>query len=74
HRLRHRRAPRHAGSCGERTAGRLVLLVDEAELAARLAGLRSVRPPPARGYARLFDAHILQADEGADFDFLRGDG
>ena len=55
-------------------ARRLELLVDEAELAARLASLGSDRTTPPRGYARLFDAHVLQADEGADFDFLRGDG
>ena len=33
---------------------------------------------PARGYAQLFHDHVLQADEGCDFDFLtaqeRGDG
>jgi dihydroxy-acid dehydratase len=36
--------------------------------------------PPAtpewarRGYAHLFNETILQADEGCDFDFMRGDG
>jgi dihydroxy-acid dehydratase len=25
-----------------------------------------------RGYARLFNETILQADEGCDFDFMRG--
>ncbi|HEY6738090.1 MAG TPA: dihydroxy-acid dehydratase, partial [Actinopolymorphaceae bacterium] len=32
-------------------------------------------PPPARyesGYAWLYTTHVLGADEGADFDFLRG--
>lgn len=52
------------------------LLVDDAELARRKAELdrRPKAPPPARGYARLFDASVLQADEGCDFDFLVGDG
>jgi dihydroxy-acid dehydratase len=55
-------------------ARRLDLLVDEAELAARMAALPPAEAGPARGYARLFDEHVLQADEGADFDFLRGEG
>ena len=48
---------------------RLDLLVGEAELAAR----RAARPPAAeverRGYDKLYDSHVLQADEGVDFDF-----
>ncbi|WP_038363506.1 IlvD/Edd family dehydratase [Bosea sp. UNC402CLCol] len=48
---------------------RLDLLVDEAELAAR----RAARPPAGeverRGYDKLYDSHVLQADEGVDFDF-----
>jgi dihydroxy-acid dehydratase len=51
---------------------RLDLLVDEAELARRRSGFA----PPAlavRGYRRLYADHVLQADQGADFDFLRGD-
>jgi dihydroxy-acid dehydratase len=53
-------------------ARRLDLLVDEDELARRRAGFR---PPdsPRRGYARLYADHVLQADLGCDFDFLRGD-
>jgi dihydroxy-acid dehydratase len=31
----------------------------------------SHRAKPERGYARLFEDHILQADQGCDFDFLR---
>ncbi|WP_029005391.1 IlvD/Edd family dehydratase [Azorhizobium doebereinerae] len=54
-------------------AGRRIdLLIDEAELARRAAAL-AARPQataPARGYARLFDAAVLQADLGCDFDFL----
>jgi dihydroxy-acid dehydratase len=53
---------------------RLELLVDAAELARRRA-LLSDHPAssaPSRGYARLFHQTVLQADEGCDFDFLRG--
>jgi dihydroxy-acid dehydratase len=32
----------------------------------------STPPLPPRGYARLYNEHILQADGGCDFDFLRG--
>jgi L-arabonate dehydrase len=53
-------------------AGRkLNLEVDEAALAARRAEALSP-PPPTRGYARLYVEHVLQADKGADFDFLLG--
>ena len=48
------------------------LLVTDDELARRQAEL-STRPAakaPRRGYARLFNQTILQADEGCDFDFL----
>ena len=55
-------------------ARRLDLLIDAAEMAARLAALPGDRASPPRGYARLFDRHVLQADEGVDFDFLRGEG
>jgi dihydroxy-acid dehydratase len=62
---------------------RIDLLIDEAELAARLdarqgrdtaADSSSHRAKPVRGYARLFEDHILQADQGCDFDFLRHAG
>jgi dihydroxy-acid dehydratase len=48
---------------------RLDLLVDPAELSRRAAA----SPPsvPARGYRRLYLEHVLQADAGCDFDFLR---
>jgi len=49
---------------------RLDLLVDDAEL-----GRRQAAQPdggrPRRGYRKLFLDHVLQADEGCDFDFLR---
>jgi L-arabonate dehydrase len=54
-------------------AGRLHLDISEAALADRLAALQSA-PEPARngGYQRLYIDHVLQADEGCDFDFLVG--
>ena len=51
---------------------RLDLLVDEAELGRRRAAWTPPRPHFARGYGRLFLDHVLQANEGCDFDFLRG--
>jgi dihydroxy-acid dehydratase len=50
----------------------LHLHVPDTEIATRLA---SWRPPPAhaeRGYTQLYIDHVLQADRGADFDFLVG--
>jgi dihydroxy-acid dehydratase len=54
-------------------ARRIDLLVDSAELERRSAELARLpqRPAPERGYARLFDQCVLQADEGCDFDFMR---
>jgi dihydroxy-acid dehydratase len=51
----------------------LDLLVDGAEITSRLAAWESRPPrrePPPRGYARLFEQCVLQADQGCDFDFL----
>ncbi|MBS1878398.1 MAG: dihydroxy-acid dehydratase [Actinobacteria bacterium] len=51
---------------------RLDLEVPAAEIETRLAGWT---PPPRRferGYGALFLDHVTQADEGCDFDFLRG--
>src|SRR4030095_9944572 len=52
------------------------LLVDEAELKKRHAALAPpARPDWARRvYAHLLNETILQADEGCDFDFMRGQG
>ena len=51
----------------------LDLLVDEAELKQRRK--THVPPaPPSRGYARLYHNHVLPADAGCDFDFLKGRG
>jgi dihydroxy-acid dehydratase len=58
-------------------AGRSIdLLVDAAELERRRAALSPVPRPDwaKRGYAHLFNETILQADEGCDFDFMRGEG
>ncbi|HXF18323.1 MAG TPA: dihydroxy-acid dehydratase [Burkholderiales bacterium] len=49
---------------------KLDLLVSDAEIANRRSKL-TASPLPARGYARLYQQHILQADAGCDFDFLR---
>ena len=53
-------------------ARRLHLHVDDAELAARLKEWRAPEPPLSSGYWRLYVDHVLQADQGADFDFLVG--
>jgi dihydroxy-acid dehydratase len=52
------------------------LLVDDAELGIRRAALAPPATPEwaRRGYAHLFNETILQADEGCDFDFMRGRG
>ncbi len=50
----------------------LTLRVDDAELARRRAAWTPRPPRFDRGYGRLFLDHVLQADEGCDFDFLRG--
>jgi len=51
---------------------RIDLLVDERELARRRQAPGSQAYRPARGYARLYAEHVLQADQGCDFDFLQG--
>jgi dihydroxy-acid dehydratase len=50
---------------------RLDLLVDEPELARRRAAWSPPVSVPPRGYARLYMDHVLQAEAGCDFDFLR---
>jgi dihydroxy-acid dehydratase len=50
---------------------RLDLRVDDAELARRRAAWRAPVATPARGYAKLYMEHVLQAEHGCDFDFLR---
>lgn len=51
---------------------RLNLMVDEAELELRRTALKpTIEPEKERGYRRLFLEHILQAEQGCDFDFCR---
>lgn len=50
---------------------RLHLDLSEEEIAARMATWSPPEPLFQRGYGRLFLEHVLQADEGCDFDFLR---
>ena len=51
---------------------RLHLDVSEEEIGAAPGGLESWPPPMAGGYQRLYFDHVLQADTGADLDFLVG--
>jgi dihydroxy-acid dehydratase len=50
---------------------RLDLDVPAAEVQRRLAHAPVARPKYRRGYGALFLEHVLQANEGCDFDFLR---
>ena len=61
----------------------IVLDVDEqrldldllpAEIERRLAELGPSEPKYRRGYGALYLEHVQQANEGCDFDFLRGNG
>jgi len=52
--------------------GALELLVDDAELARRRAAWAPDPPRYGRGYAKMYVDHVLQADRGADLDFLVG--
>jgi dihydroxy-acid dehydratase len=49
----------------------LHLYVSEEELAERRSRWKP-KPPPKSGYQRLYVEHVMQANEGADFDFLQG--
>jgi dihydroxy-acid dehydratase len=51
----------------------LNVLVDEDELARRRAVWQPPAPKYRRGYGKLFLDHVLQADEGCDFEFCRGE-
>jgi L-arabonate dehydrase len=56
-------------------AGTLHLDVPAAEIAARLSAWRAQQqsvPANGSGYRKLYVEHVLQADEGCDFDFLVG--
>jgi dihydroxy-acid dehydratase len=50
---------------------RIDLLVAENEIQKRKATWRPPAAPPVRGYAKLYMDHVLQAEHGCDFDFLR---
>ena len=50
----------------------LHLDVDDVELARRRAAWQPPPPHANRGYVKLYVDHVLQADEGADLDFLLG--
>ncbi|MGA9913937.1 MAG: dihydroxy-acid dehydratase, partial [Paraburkholderia sp.] len=52
-------------------ARRLHLDVTDEELARRRAAWQPPAPP-TRGYYTLYVEHVLQADQGADLDFLVG--
>lgn len=53
---------------------RLDVLVDDAELARRQAAWSPPPPRYTRGYGAMFSAHVSQANEGCDFDFLARPG
>jgi dihydroxy-acid dehydratase len=54
------------------SARKLHLHVDDAELERRRAAWTPPEPPLNSGYWKLYIDHVLQADEGADLDFLVG--
>jgi dihydroxy-acid dehydratase len=47
------------------------LAVSESELQKRKTAWKAPITPPTRGYAKLYMDHVLQAEHGCDFDFLR---
>ena len=49
----------------------LDLLVSDSEIQRRLAAFQPPTSLHLRGYPRLYIDHVLQADQGCDFDFLR---
>ena len=53
-------------------ARKLHLHVDDAELERRRSAWVAPEPAMHSGYWKLYIDHVLQADEGADLDFLRG--
>ncbi|MGY3084915.1 IlvD/Edd family dehydratase [Pseudomonas fragi] len=52
--------------------GRLHLDISEAELTARLADIEPPKNLLIGGYRQLYIDHVMQADQGCDFDFLVG--
>jgi dihydroxy-acid dehydratase len=53
-------------------AKRLRLDVGDGELARRRGNWRPPQSPYDRGYYKLYIDHVMQADKGADLDFLVG--
>ena len=53
-------------------ARRIHLDISEEELAGRLAAFVSPPPPMSGGYYKLYFDTVMQADNGADLDFLVG--
>jgi L-arabonate dehydrase len=53
-------------------ARKLHLHVDDAELERRRAAWKAPTPVLSSGYWKLYVDHVLQADQGADLDFLVG--
>jgi len=53
-------------------ARRLHLDVSESEIARRRTAWKPSQPASQRGYYQLYQQHVLQADRGADLDFLVG--
>jgi dihydroxy-acid dehydratase len=51
---------------------KLQLLVPAKEIEKRKKAWRKPRAPLSRGYWKLYFDHVLQADQGADLDFLAG--
>ena len=52
----------------------LDLLVDEREVQRRLSEIPAQKPQFGRGYGVMYSQHVMQADKGCDFDFLRAEG
>ena len=61
-------APLVRGHSGPQPAG----IRSEAELAQRQTSWAPPTPPLDSGYWKLYIDHVLQADQGADLDFLVG--
>jgi dihydroxy-acid dehydratase len=55
-------------------ARRLHLAVEDAELQRRRAAWTAPKPRHSRGYGKLFQDEVTQANEGCDFKFLENDG
>jgi dihydroxy-acid dehydratase len=50
----------------------LDLLVPESEIEKRTKARKEPKENYTRGYAKLYIDHVMQADKGADLDFLVG--